>query len=160
MIEEKGELYKGGVKMEKELKVALITAIAVLMGALLGMLGGVITSRVEFKNRLKQESLNTEKQIYIEFVNQLQLFANNPNGNFEQFQLAVMKLCVLGDKHVAENAKSYYNAMIESTQTRVLIDQETHYMYQENILNSMRKRLLGNNQNLENLYFVPFTHEK
>lgn len=62
MIEEKGELYKGGVKLEKELKVALITAIAVLMGALLGMLGGVITSRIEFKNRLKQESLNTENR--------------------------------------------------------------------------------------------------
>lgn len=120
---------------------AIIAASAVVIAA-------AITATISFislSNQKKAESKLRQRQqqetIYSDLLVSLQevMNAENPNDKFPNFQIQCLRCFAHGDDNVALHTHDYFEAMVESVNTRILMSKEEHEGYQSAIINSIRQ---------------------
>lgn len=127
--------------MENNFVIAIIGAASAIAGAIVPQVFNLIGNRQKAKQDLLLDLHNTQKEIYLEFLLNLQRLMNNKTPkNFYLFQESVNKILLYGDNNTSKQVNMYFKNLVKEA-NRQLREPLDHKSHQQNIMNCMRKHL-------------------
>jgi hypothetical protein len=149
--------------MKTEIFISIVAATSALLGSLIPTIINYLNNRNQNRFEVQRTLLEKQKEVYNDLLFALQYIMNNPTdpNAFREFQKSVNQISIYGDNNTAVSVNNYYRELVSiSRNKRVLLTQEEHKTYQEQIVNGMRKHLgLSTFEDFELVAFQPLPKE-
>lgn len=118
------------------MNINILVAIIALVSAILG---AVVTAIVNYRFQQRSEIREKQRDVYFDFLDALQSFKNSlKKEDFCRFQSAVNAVCLYGDNETSSAVKSYFDALVRTTNEGNSLQAEEHVAYETKIINAMR----------------------
>lgn len=118
------------------MNINILVAIIALVSAILG---AVVTAIVNYRFQQRAEIREKQRAVYFDFLDALQSFKNSSKEeDFYRFQNAVNAICLYGDNKTSLAVKSYFDALVKTTNDGRIFQAEKCVAYETKIINAMR----------------------